>query len=67
VPYVICCRLDEGGAPLPRGSASLADRAFHPEEVHADPALRVDFEWYLANQVGGTLGRYARWSRMPAG
>lgn len=53
VPYVICCVVDEEGNVLPRESKGLAERAFHPEEVKENPALRVDTEYYLAQQVGG--------------
>jgi DNA polymerase alpha subunit A len=56
VPYVICVEVNEEGAVLPRESKGLAERAFHPEEVNANPALRVDTDYYLAQQVGTGLG-----------
>lgn len=39
------------------GSAggSIAERAFHPDELRSDPSLVIDAEYYLAQQVGGLL------------
>lgn len=51
VPYVICCEVDEEGNVVPPESKGLAERAYHPEEVKASAALRVDANWYLAQQV----------------
>ncbi len=52
MPYIICCRVDEQGARIVEGAPSgLAERAFHREELAADPSLRVDTEYYLANQA----------------
>lgn len=36
---------------LPQESKGLAERAYHPEEINANPALRVDTQYYLAQQV----------------
>lgn len=41
IPYVMC--------DLP--AASLAERARHPDEVVADPSLRIDVAWYKTSQV----------------
>lgn len=51
MPYVICCEVNEEGAVVPTEPKGLAERAYHPEEVNANPALRVDAKWYLAQQV----------------
>lgn len=51
MPYVICVEVGEDGAALPRESKGLAERAYHPEEVAASPSLRVDTDYYLAQQV----------------
>lgn len=44
VQYVVCEK---------EGAKSPADRAFHPEEVAKcdDGSLKLDVEWYLAQQV----------------
>lgn len=57
VPYVICCEVDEEGNVVPRESKGLAERAFHPEEINANPALRVDTDYYLAQQVFPVVSR----------
>ncbi len=51
VPYIVC--KSATGKP---SSSSLADHAFHPEEV-AKEALEVDTEWYLAQQVHPCVSR----------
>jgi hypothetical protein len=53
VPYIICIEVDEAGQPKEGGSSGLAERAFHREELATNSALRVDVQYYLANQVGG--------------
>ena len=57
VPYVICIEVGEDGQTLPREAKGLAERAYHPEEVKSNPALRVDTEYYLAQQVQGVCVR----------
>lgn len=57
VPYVICCEVDEEGNVVPPESKGLAERAYHPEEVKASAALRVDANWYLAQQVFPVVSR----------
>ena len=52
VPYIICIEVDEAGQPKDGGAGGLAERAYHREELAANPALRVDVQYYLANQVG---------------
>ncbi|KAJ3293855.1 DNA-directed DNA polymerase alpha catalytic subunit pol1, partial [Borealophlyctis nickersoniae] len=49
IPYVIC-QGDGGGL--------IATRAYHPEEVLKDGSgLKIDFEWYLSNQVHPPIAR----------
>ena len=61
MPYVICVEVNEEGVVLPRESKGLAERAFHPEEVNANPALRVATDYYLAQQVCGGLTLSCGW------
>lgn len=55
VPYIICVEKeeDEDGlkATADRPSKAIADRAFHPDELAANPKLMPDLEYYLAQQV----------------
>ena len=56
VPYIVCVKASEDGKPSTGPDASLAERAYHPEEVNASPCLSVDKHYYLAHQVcPGTL------------
>ncbi|KAJ3052467.1 DNA-directed DNA polymerase alpha catalytic subunit pol1 [Rhizophlyctis rosea] len=49
IPYVIC-EGDAGGL--------IAARAYHPDEVSKEGSgLRIDIEWYLANQVHPPVAR----------
>ncbi|PRW60975.1 DNA polymerase alpha catalytic subunit [Chlorella sorokiniana] len=57
VPYIIACEVDTEGNVLPQESKGLADRAYHPEEINANPALRVDTQYYLAQQVFPVVSR----------
>lgn len=50
VPYIICVELDKNGEQK-ETTGGLADRAYHRDELAANPNLRVDVEYYLANQV----------------
>jgi DNA polymerase elongation subunit (family B) len=50
VPYIICVELDETGQTK-EGRGGLAERAYHRDELAANTKLRVDVEYYLANQV----------------
>ena len=50
VPYIICVELDDNGQQK-ESTGGLADRAYHRDELAANPNLRVDVEYYLANQV----------------
>lgn len=50
MPYIICVEVDEEGQAKERGSG-LAERAYHRDELAANSALRVDVQYYLANQV----------------
>ncbi len=42
--------LDENGQQR-ESTGGLAERAYHRDELAADPNLRVDVEYYMANQV----------------
>lgn len=57
VPYIICVERNEEGQVVTDASKSLAERAYHPEEVNATPRLAVDNEYYLANQVHPVVSR----------
>lgn len=48
VQYVVCEK---------EGAKSPADRAYHPDDVAkcTDGSLKLDIEWYLAQQVGRGL------------
>ena len=50
VPYIICVELGEDGQQK-ESTGGLADRAYHRDELAANPNLRVDVEYYLSNQV----------------
>ena len=50
MPYIICVELDDQGRQK-ESSGGLADRAYHRDELAANPNLRVDVQYYLANQV----------------
>ena len=50
MPYIICVELDEGGQQK-ESTGGLAERAYHRDELAASPNLRVDVEYYMANQV----------------
>ncbi|KAI8907620.1 DNA polymerase family B-domain-containing protein [Powellomyces hirtus] len=52
IPYVICC------AAADATGGSIAERARHPDDVgKPDSGLKVDFEWYLSNQVHPPVAR----------
>jgi hypothetical protein len=51
VPYIICVEVDGEGQIRQGGPSGLAERAYHREELAANPALRVDTEYYLAHQA----------------
>lgn len=57
MPYVIAYEVDAEGNRVAGESKGLAERAYHPEEVKANPALRLDADYYLAQQVGGGCSR----------
>lgn len=50
IPYVICTE-------PPAGGGALSERAFHVDEVRANPALAVDGAWYLAQQIHPPVSR----------
>ncbi|KAI9025578.1 hypothetical protein DFJ74DRAFT_618536 [Hyaloraphidium curvatum] len=52
IPYVICV------APGDARDQSIANRAFHPDEVMKEGSgLVIDYEWYLQNQIVGPVQR----------
>lgn len=51
IPYIICV---SGRVP---GSRSVAERAFHPDEVEKK-SLVIDIEWYLTQQLISPITRY---------
>ena len=65
IPYVICMppaapgTAEAGATPTPAhpSTASSASRAYHPEEIAKTPGLRVDYEWYLNNQILPPISR----------
>lgn len=57
VPYVICIQVDEAGTPLHKEGSHLADRAYSPDELATNPSLRIDAEYYLAQQVHPVVSR----------
>ena len=65
IPYVICMPVvSAADAATPstnthsnQGNASIASRAYHPEEIAKNPTLKVDYEWYLNNQILPPISR----------
>lgn len=57
MPYVICIEVDESGTPITREGAHLAERAYSPDEIASNPRLRIDAEYYLAQQVLPVVSR----------
>lgn len=60
---MIACEVDADGNKVAGEGKGLAERAYHPEEVNANPSLRVDTDYYLAQQVSwaGRPGRANGW------
>jgi DNA polymerase alpha subunit A len=56
ITYVIC---QQSSAPIENNSNSttLADFAYHPDEVKKDGTLRVDVSWYLQTQLHPPIAR----------
>jgi DNA polymerase alpha subunit A len=56
IPYVIC---QQSSAPIENNSNSttLADFAYHPDEVRKDGTLRLDVSWYLQTQLHPPIAR----------
>jgi len=58
VPYIICVeRSEEQGDTPTEASQSLAERAYHPEELKSNDKLVVDVEYYLGQQVHPVVSR----------
>jgi DNA polymerase alpha subunit A len=65
IPYVICCppvvpsNTADGAAPTSNASkTSVADRAYHPDEVfRSNGELKIDIEWYLSQQILPPISR----------
>jgi DNA polymerase alpha subunit A len=56
VQYVIC-RNTSPDAPSHSSSTSLAERAYHPQEVLENNALQVDTQYYLSHQLQPVVSR----------
>ncbi len=50
ISYVICINPENN-------PSSLAERAYHPDEVRANPSLSIDVQWYLAQQIHPPVAR----------
>lgn len=55
IPYVICQQSSNSNTSS--GSSSLADFAYHPDEVRKDGTLRLDVSWYLQTQLHPPIAR----------
>lgn len=56
IPYVICQQSSSSGSSS-NNSSSLADFAYHPDEVRKDGTLRLDVSWYLQTQLHPPIAR----------
>lgn len=61
VPYIICINQavagEEGAGEAAPVQKSLAERAYHPEELRSSDSLVVDAEYYLGQQVHPVVSR----------
>jgi DNA polymerase alpha subunit A len=55
IPYVICVPANSDGKSS--RNSSLVSRAHHPSELDRDNTLKLDLEWYLAQQILPPVGR----------
>ena len=52
IPYIICLyKEDENNGNTHRSNKTIADRAYHPNEIENDPSLKIDYTWYKENQI----------------
>jgi len=52
IAYIIC------HSKISEKPSSLAERAYHPDELRKDPAnLSIDYEWYLIQQIHPPVAR----------
>ncbi|KAI8826187.1 DNA polymerase family B-domain-containing protein [Fimicolochytrium jonesii] len=63
IPYVICIKDKDATGDGKSSTVNtaptnlMAAKAYHPDDVANDASLRIDFEWYLANQVHPPIAR----------
>lgn len=54
IPYAIC---QQSCNPLTNSNSSLADFAYHPDEIKKDATLKLDLTWYLQTQLHPPIAR----------
>jgi DNA polymerase alpha subunit A len=58
IPYVICLPPSDGDESAKHSDKDAAQRAYHPDEViRSKGELKVDYEWYLNNQILPPISR----------
>lgn len=57
IPYVICQQHSSAPLDSAPSNSSLADYAYHPDEVRKDATLRLDTTWYLQTQLHPPIAR----------
>ena len=57
IPYVICQQHSSAPLDSAPSNSSLADYAYHPDEVRKDGTLRLDISWYLQTQLHPPIAR----------
>jgi DNA polymerase alpha subunit A len=62
VPYIICIETSKGEEnqqqqQQQQQSKSMAERAYHPDEIKGSDSLVVDFDYYLGQQVHPVVSR----------
>lgn len=57
IPYLICQQHSTAPLDSTPSSSSLADYAYHPDEVRKDATLRLDVSWYLQTQLHPPIAR----------
>ena len=57
IPYLICQQHSTAPLDSNPSNSSLADFAYHPDEVRKDATLRLDVAWYLQTQLHPPIAR----------
>lgn len=57
IPYLICQQSSASAESSNTNSSSLADFAYHPDEVRKDGTLRLNVSWYLQTQLHPPIAR----------